>query len=477
MAITETEMNFIKSNIIPIICAVVVLLAIGAMFYPIGKNEKLLKKKMREALSKVATAQSLASNTVHIPGEPVFNGPIVPAVIKAKRSVQQHLASQVEQINRLYAALNARGRVVYITQSRVIPLLGSLRLGSHILPHIPRNLVIRGDFRRAYLGLFARRGRNSYSWLTQLDANSPPSPKLISREVRKRLRAIEASLPESSNSGGRSAVARRQRESLIKQITQKLVYDTALHCRIYASPSSFQIRKGLESGEPLPHSKLVYQGVVDSWLQQDVVNAINELNGTSTDVATSPVKRLIHIAIGADAAAFMGRSGGGRMRSGVAGALFLTRGHSSSSSPVSPAFAPPAGMPNYPQPPMPNYMPSNMPGTTTSKSAGPETPVTHLTSNKKFQVTMMAVSVDIVPSDVNAFIDALYRQNIGYTVLNVNLRSVDPIDALTHGYVFGKTPVVRADILLQVIFLSSWNRKIMPAHYRRELGLTSAKQG
>ena len=82
-------MNFIKSNVIPIVCALVVLLAIVALFYPIGKNEKHLKKKMREALSKVTTAESLSSNTVHIPGEPVFNGPIVPAVIKAKRSVQE----------------------------------------------------------------------------------------------------------------------------------------------------------------------------------------------------------------------------------------------------------------------------------------------------------------------------------------------------------------------------------------------------
>jgi len=48
MAITETEMNFIKSNIIPIICAVVVLLAIGAMFYPIGKNEGTRIRKLKQ---------------------------------------------------------------------------------------------------------------------------------------------------------------------------------------------------------------------------------------------------------------------------------------------------------------------------------------------------------------------------------------------------------------------------------------------
>ena len=412
MAITETEMNFIKSNVIPIVCALVVLLAIVALFYPIGKNEKHLKKKMREALSKVTTAESLSSNTVHIPGEPVFNGPIVPAVIKAKRSVQEYLASQVREIKRLYAVLNARGRVVFATQKEIVPLLGDHRLGSHILPHIPRNLVIRGDFRRAYLGLFAVRGKNTYSWLTQLDAASPPTTKLIDREVRKRLRAIEASLPESSNTGNNGSnngVPSRQRRSLIKQITQKLVYDTALHCRIYASPSSFQIRSGLESGQPLPHSKLVYQGVVDSWLQQDVVNAINELNGASTDVAHSPVKRLIHISIGADAAASAGSSGG-RGQSGGAGPLFLTANASSGSTSVSPAFGTPAGMPNAPpgepnfQPSQMNgYIPPNVSGTSSGKGAGAETPVTHLTSNKKFQVTMMSVSVDIVPSELNAF--------------------------------------------------------------------------
>ncbi len=471
-------MNFIKANIVPIICGLVVLLAIVAMFYPIGKNEKHLKKKMREALSKVITAQNLASNTVHIPGEPVFNGPIVPAVIKAKRTVQQYLASQVRDIERLYAALNARGRVVYLTRNRVVPLLGNHRLGGNILPHIPRNLVIRGDFRRAYLGLFAPRGANSYSWLTQLDAGSPPSKRIIAREVQKRLRAIEASLPQttSSNGGsGQSGVPRSQRRALIKQITQKLVYDTALHCRIYADRASFQMRSGLKSGQPLPHSTVVYQGVVDSWLQQDVVNAINELDAGSMDVATSPIKRLIHIYIGADAA---GTSRGSTTDLGTAtvpdSGLFLSTSHSTASN--SSQYIPPpfmqGGRPGFG--PMPNAPLPNMTGSSSSKNAGPETPVTHLTSNKKFQVTMMRVSVDIVPSDINAFINALYRQNIGYTVLNVSLRTVDPIQALTSGYVYGKTPVVRADILLQVIFLSSWNRKIMPRHYLRELSLTAA---
>ena len=478
-------MNFIKANIIPIVCAVVVLLSIVALFYPIGKNEKHLKKKMREALSKVTTAQSLAANTVHIPGEPVFNGPIVPAVIKAKREVQQYLASQVADIKQLYAALNARGRVVYESRNHVVPLLGDHRLGSHILPHIPRNLVIRGDFRRAYLGLFAPRGVNNYSWLTQLDAGSPPAKRVIAREVRKRLRAIEASLPQTSNSNGNnnSEVPRSQQRSLIKQITQKLVYDTALHCRIYADRGSFQMRTGLKSGEPLPHSTVVYQGVVDSWLQQDVVNAINELNAGSTDVATSPVKRLIHIYIGAGAVARLNESGADvRLATVPDGGLFLSANHSTSSGTGTPAYGPPPGVatpygePNFQQQMQPpTGMMPNMGAPSSSQSSVPETPVTHLTSNKKFQVTMMAVSVDIVPSDLNAFINALYRQNIGYTVLNVSLRTVDPIAALTRGYVFGKTPVVRANILLQVIFLSSWNEKIMPKHYLKELGLSTAK--
>jgi hypothetical protein len=225
--------------------------------------------------------------------------------------------------------------------------------------------------------------------------------------------------------------------------------------------------------------------VVDSWLQQDVVNAINELNVGSADVATSPVKRLIHIAIGAGAAGSMSESGNTRSLGLVSDhGLFLTVNHSATSGTVSPAYAPPPGMappytapgePNFSQMPQPPGMMPGMAPSATGKGIGPETPLTHLTSNKKFQVTLMRVSVDVVPSEVNAFINALYRQNIGYTVLNVSLRTVDPIEALTSGYVYGKTPVVRADILLQVIFLSSWNEKIMPRHYLTELGLSAAK--
>ncbi len=479
-------MKFVKSNILPIVCGLVVLLSVVALFYPIGKNEKLLRKKMRESLSKVSLAESLSSNSVHIPGEPVYTGPIVPAVINAKRRAQMHLAAQVRGIDKLYAALNARGRVVFISRTRVVPLLGDHRLGSHILPHIPRNLVVRGNFRSAYLGLFAMRGANSYSWLTQLQAGTPPSQRVIQRQVKARLRAIEASLPQGAAGSGAST---GQERSLVAQITKKLVYETALHCRVYANRSCFQMRSDLASGQPLPHSTQVYEGVVDSWLQQDVVNAINLLDRNSANVAHSPVKRLIHIYIGSAAAGEMISAGSAMPNVPEAvgeGGLFLSANHStasSGSSAPSPAFGAGYGPaayipPNMPRPPMyPGMMPPNMnpEAAVSTAQAGPETPLTHITSNPHYQVTLMAVSVDVVPSDLNAFIDALYRQNIGYTVLKVNIHTVDPIHALTSGYVFGKVPVVRADILLQAIFLSSWNKKIMPSHYKRELGLTAAQ--
>ncbi|NNM88632.1 MAG: hypothetical protein HKL95_08945, partial [Phycisphaerae bacterium] len=85
--------------------------------------------------------------------------------------------------------------------------------------------------------------------------------------------------------------------------------------------------------------------------------------------------------------------------------------------------------------------------------------------------------VIIAPSKINTFINNMYRQNNGYTLLNVQIRTVDPIDAITHGYVYGAVPAVEADFLFEDILFNQWNGRVMPAAYRRRFGIVVHQAG
>ncbi len=97
--------------------------------------------------------------------------------------------------------------------------------------------------------------------------------------------------------------------------------------------------------------------------------------------------------------------------------------------------------------------------------------MTGRTSNAQYDVVLMSISIDLDPAYENAFIDALYKQNNGYTVLNVVTKVIDPFEASSNGYLYGYTQVVHLDILVEGLLFRSWTVPIMPDVTRNSLGL------
>jgi hypothetical protein len=83
----------------------------------------------------------------------------------------------------------------------------------------------------------------------------------------------------------------------------------------------------------------------------------------------------------------------------------------------------------------------------------------------------MKIVVHLDPAYINQFIDALYRQNNGYTVINQNLRVVDPLEASSSGYLYGATQVVRLELLVEGLLFRSWTVPLMPNDIRKVLGI------
>jgi hypothetical protein len=272
--------------------------------------------------------------------------------------------------------------------------------------------------------------------------------------------------------------------------------------KMYVDATAFQVRSFLTGDQQKPDEEQIFNSAVDTWVQWDMVQAIAASNARAADVTQSPVKRLVSISVGASAngnapimaAGSSGQGGGSEGRiggpdmaaiarmigqargamgnmataGGAADAVVQATGHSASG----PIFL---GMGRAPAAPA---NPAAQLGFVTGGSApaGPTGPdyslsLTGHSPNDRFDLTYVRLVVEVDPSRLNDFIGSIYRQNNSYTVVNMSLQSVDPLEAASTGYLYGDTPVVRADLLLEAIFFRDWTLPIMPASVKSSLGI------
>lgn len=485
-------MKFIKANLIPILCGVVILASVVVLFYPLSAMETKLRARMTSALAQAQVAQSLRTTSLHIPGQKRFVGPVTPPIIKARLKIQKYIQSQSKAVKQEYIALNAWGRVEFNArgqrlmdaQHHAIPLLAGMPMAG-MLPNPPRFLTIRRAFRRQYRRLFVNNREYRYCFLTRLAAGMPPSAERVNNLIKARLKQIQGVSPQGFQNGGSAGT--HEQKTIQDAITRRQVFLAASKCKIYADRSCFQERSFVLSHH-LPTASQIYEAFVDSWIQNDIVNAIIAANHRSLNVSMSPVKRLIHITIGTDAqAALNGPNQSSARGAGPTlvpdGGLFVGATAASSVSPNVPNMGFQGGNPGMSIPGMPVIPgmpgmpgaytpPGGTPGSGAAGSSIGDILTNHL-SNAKHQISLVTVSVVVAADKINDFINQLYRQNNGYTVLQMNMTTVDPIDAITKGFVYGKQPVLELNILMEVLFCTQWNKPLMPPAYRARLGLSN----
>ncbi|HMD55555.1 MAG TPA: hypothetical protein VKJ65_13485, partial [Phycisphaerae bacterium] len=422
-------MKFVKANLFPIICGLLVMISVVLLFYPIGAKSSQLRNDMINGmppdnlgLGSIATIQNLENPQVPLfAGGPPIDSPVTDNIIAQKQKIQQQMQNQAQNVENRFLQDNAFGRVTYDSAGNIAPLLGTVAM-PNLLPNPSANnsaFTLLGNFRSQYLELFSTDPSDTNSWLGQLHAAAPPSQTQIAADVDQQIASLNAATP-----GGLGNNQDQQRAQLYQQTVRESVFNTAKSCLVYAAPSSFQER-AFVSSPSLPLAGDIYEAFVDSWLQNDVVTAIVNTNAGSQDVGDSPVKRLIHIAIGADAS-FGSDTESPSSPSTPGGPntlvndqnLFVMSSSSSSQS------APQVGL-------------QFRPGSFGGPSSGSTTNMTGHVSNSQYQVTYLAFSVIIVPWKLNNLIDNLYRRNNGYTVIQVSTQTVDPVEALSDGYVYG----------------------------------------
>jgi hypothetical protein len=424
-------MKFIKGNLIPLICGLAVLLGLVAwLVWPLPGWKDDLQTTMKTRYDQVAQAKQQIG-TITIPGGVTLtNATYEKNVIDAATRAQKNMAEQAATVIKKAAEQNQAQRVK-IVNGKTIPYLGNLPEANY-LPTIDRTAGEPYGFKVDYEHRFE-------IWMNELVGKDnfpgiPPSQSDIQAQLTAEHARAAAPIQGSAMFAGAAAAAaggsndpaeltRYERASLSRR---------ASDIKMYVDLNAFQKRDWYGRSTP-PTEPQIFEALIDCWFQEDVVNAILETNKDSANVGTSPIKRLEKIVVGATA-------GQGGANTGI----FFTAAASGTPTPGVPAA------------------PTALDLTKT---------MTGRLSNNQYDVVLMTLSVDLDPAYENAFIAALYRQNNGYTVLNISTKTVDPFDAAGNGYLYGNTQVVHLDILVEGLLFRSWTLPIMPDATKTLLGI------
>jgi hypothetical protein len=450
-------MKYVKEHLDVVICGLIAVIAlVGYLVWPLPGMSADLQSRMTERIQQKPVAAGLVSTVEIIPGGPKLeHATIEPNVIEAKEGANRSMHKQAEDVAALAAEQNQQRRVLVTkgtpgtfqkpgTPDKVVPLLANGLKEDGYLP---------GPMKADPFGFKTDYERQFPAWMAKLAGATPPTANEVTALVEARRTEIannERATGRIMGGAGSTGSGLSPKETAL--IKKAAVYSRASKIRIYVDDNALQKRAWFGKSVP-PTETEIFEALVDTWFQQDVVNAIVSLNNKvlesqptgARNVGHAPIKRLEAIMIGSGAL-----SGG----AGGAGSLFMAVSAGGNPGPGGPAAM---------------VAPGGTSGLDFNRS------VTGHVGTAEYDVVPMKIVVDLNPEYENAFIDALYRQNNGYTVINRSMRTVDPMEASSNGYLYGPVQVIRLELTVEGLLFRSWTVPLMPNDVRNKLAIQPVK--
>lgn len=433
-------MEIVKKNMVAIILGVIALAAVAAGFYPLGGMWAELKQVGEGKKGALDEAKGLAGKTRNAPvtsstGEPrpldVFPNP---RVIEAGLKQVGQIKDNTDQF--LKGAMERSKRDLLVPGS---------------LPGVPGQSGGQISFRREYtremntLGQFVKTSMPA----REMKAGIPPTQEDISAALLKIREEVERDMLQRGVGGGE--LNRPAVEEEINRRARTLVVDlqkaSASRILVYvnATGDSFTVDPNIVSPQTgvnvPPDPSMVFWGQINYWVQQDLCQAIREVNTAPrsdgkapADVTEAPIKHVLKVTV-PPAPCFHGVT------------------------PVAPsADGTPVAAPPFDRnaPLVKDFLISF-----TGRKSGGVIDVVLFNA-------ILVVEADKVPQ----ILERLERTRF-FTVERVN--SITPVDATINaasGYMYGQAPVVQLDINLEVVFMRDWLREYMPKAVMDLLGFS-----
>ena len=443
-------LSWIKANPVTVVSIMVVIISLGFISWVFLLNGAL-KDRMASQARTIREIQNLQKLTVEVPSEHPDEPPQIlknitvnPAALDKRKKINKGMDREYGGVFAYAVERNRHGHGLLADGLFPKPEDESLPWRARDLYRRSFEVMLKGywgELRTEEKVEFAR------GWgLPFLDAGMPPT----SQEVGQTLAAAKADLLGSGFSDSNVFD-----EDLIEEQTstlRELLLDRAGHYHIYAETNiesrDFPFKIGAWSNaNKTPEPYELWEGQLELWIQQDIVEAIartNAIDDPEASVLNAPVKHLIEVSV---VPGYVGLHSVGGMDPAMARAS--------------------KGQSLYPAPEGGQRTDNPDQRQSDNFYVGP----TGRVSNAVYDVRHARLVAVVEFERLNELMENIASVNF-MTVLNCNISSVDEYDSLANGlFIYGSRDAVRVELVIETIWLREWTKDLMPDLVRQYVGL------
>lgn len=461
-------MELVKRNILSIIFGVIALIALVALFVPLGGMEEEFQETLKKQAQLDENIRSLLQTPrmkpVITPGNQAEPLEVFPSrtIIEQAKGVTDEVREKSLKVFNTAVQINKQGHVVLVPGALPTPA------------HTP----LRRSFRDAYVAvvtpgqkppLHDPNRKELGPWNIPddiLNAAMPPTDmeiaKAMEAEWKEKFeqRILVSPAPPNSPPGtpgqelNRPEIVEDFRQKM-KQFPQNFRRERARQSPMYLEPAALSRAQNMDPRAPNPPTdEDMWYAQMTLWIQQDVALAIKEMNKGSTSVLHSPVKHL--------------------------GVLDVNQGFAMYELPTAQgdpyAAAAPAPAPAMEFAPDGSVLPPAAPAASTEG----EIPKVY---TRAFTGRVCNPLYDVVHFRLVAVVDARHvrrliqtlQQGRFITVLEADTKQLDLEAQRQQGYDYGSQPVVELSLTGEALFLREWTAHAanapMPQEVKKKLGV------
>ena len=400
-------MAIVKKNMFSILCGVIAIIAIVAIFWPIGG----MYNELQADVQKTADLHKQIDTVRTTPRK-------LPSLVLDQGVEQQPLTRLPNE--KVIAAGLEKTRALTDQSNLMLKTVSDLNIHPLLQPDsLPR---AEGTLSISFVNKYLERlGFGPEEWKAglpaELNATRPPSPEEIQDEARAVWdKEYAVRVYELAGNNNLPAITQEFQEAVI-DLPEQVKLKRASGHRMYLDDGGLQASADVQPGKPVKPEHIWFaQSVL--WIQEDVVKAINAANGASKTVMTSPIKHLVSLRVpfNADQYFLPARAMGG----GVA---------------VDPAA-----------------VPRNADGVAEIFTNSP----TGRVCNDLYDVVHFDLVMRVDYRKIPQILAELERNRL-LTVLSVGVEAVNSVEERkVNGYVYGPDPVAEITLWCEALFLRSW---------------------
>lgn len=407
-------MEVLKKNIVGVICGVLALAAIIALFIPLGGFYHTLQADLNLRKADFAKAQTL-----------LHTKRFLPVVEPNKSDADREILTSFPSPKAIAEGYRARD-LVHDASGRLLEQAVNLNRRDLLLPGIlpnPGDKIF--DFRTAYLDAVQNQLPKG------LGAAIPPTPEEIQQQqqllhdTKFETRVIKV----GGNEINREEIE-REFKIAAEQLPDQLRQERATQFRLYMDRDAVSTNPIMLDNSKKPTVSDLWFAQLALWIEYDVANAIVEVNnkgavvpaGGKPNILTDPIKRIVHLDVPQEPS------------------VYVLASPPTSADARNQTTAPPESD-----------------GNARDYSLSP----TGRVCNSMYDVTHFQLVVDVDSRQIPLLLSELQRNKL-ITVTELDMVPVDSAARFDDGYIFGNAPIVELTLQCEALFMREWTILFMP---------------